>query len=104
MGTGEIIAIVSSVTALLLGIIAFFLKRTINQVDRLEEKKACKTEVDDLKKEVQGLERNISEIKSNYLTKDDFYREQAKTDRKLDGITDILMKIMRHIGGGDKDE
>ena len=104
MGAGEIIGIVSIVLGIIVGIISFFLKRTINQVDRLEENKACKSEVADLKKEMAGLERNISDVKSNYLTKDDFYREQAKTDRKLDDITGYLMKIMKYIGGGVKDE
>ena len=104
METGEIIGIAGIVFGVIVGIIGFFLKRTINQVDRLEENKACKSEVVELKKEMEGFERNISDVKSNYLTKEDFYREQAKTDRKLDDIVDYLMKIMRSIGGGGKDE
>lgn len=36
--------------------------------------------------------KKIADIAENYLTKDDFFREQAKTERKLDQILDILMK------------
>lgn len=39
--------------------------------------------------EVRG---DIKKIAENYLTKEDFFREQAKTERKLDMILDILMK------------
>ena len=39
--------------------------------------------------EVRG---DIKKITENYLTKEDFFREQAKTERKLDMILDILMK------------
>ena len=35
---------------------------------------------------------DIKKITENYLTKEDFFREQAKTERKLDMILDILMK------------
>ncbi len=44
--------------------------------------------------EVRG---DIKKITENYLTKEDFFREQAKTERKLDMILDILMKK----GGAD---
>lgn len=34
---------------------------------------------------------DIKKITENYLTKEDFFREQAKTESKLDRILDILM-------------
>ena len=34
---------------------------------------------------------DIKKITENYLTKEDFFREQAKTENKLDRILDILI-------------
>ena len=39
------------------------------------------------------MHRNIDEIKDNYLTREDFFREQIKTEKKLDKIMDILMEL-----------
>lgn len=97
MDIGAIITIVTSVCTVVLGIIGFFLKRTINQVDRLDLCKASKEELEAVKKDLNAQNRSISEIKENYLTKDDFFREQAKTEGKLDRIMDILLEIK---GGG----
>ncbi len=93
METGAIIAICTSGGGLILGVIGFFLKRTISKVDRLDECKASKEHVDELSKQVDGMEKTIGDIKTNYLTKEDFFREQAKTDRKLDRIMEILLDI-----------
>ncbi|MGN0633933.1 MAG: hypothetical protein ACI4JW_08690 [Oscillospiraceae bacterium] len=56
-----------------IGIITYFLKRTIDRIDKCES--------------------DISKIKEDYITKEDFFREQGKTDRKLDRIMDILLEI-----------
>lgn len=56
-----------------IGIITYFLKRTIDRIDKCES--------------------DIAKIKEDYITKEDFFREQAKTDRKLDRIMDILLEI-----------
>jgi len=107
MDTGWIIAIVTIVVGIIVGIIGFFLKRTINQhdelkkqVDKIDGDKASKVDLCEVNDKVVALERTTGEIKTNYLTKEDFFREQAKTDRKLDDITKYLLQIMQHIGGG----
>lgn len=56
-----------------IGTIAYFLKRTIDRIDKCES--------------------DIAKIKEDYITKEDFFREQGKTDRKLDRIMDILLEI-----------
>lgn len=94
MDTGAIVTVVIGV---IISIIGFFLKRTISQVDQLDQSKASKEELDAVKKDVSAQYKSISEIKENYLTKDDFFREQAKTEGKLDRIMDILLEIK---GGG----
>lgn len=80
----------------LLSIVGFFLTRAFSSLD----KKADKAEVEALKSEVGALRGIIADIKDNYLTKEDFLREQLKTEKKLDKIMDILMEMK----GGKKNE
>ena len=56
-----------------IGIITFFLKRTIDELD--------------------VAKRDIVRIKEDYITKEDFFREQTENRRKLDRIMDILLEI-----------
>ena len=63
-----------------IGVITFFLKRTIDELD------TCK--------------RNIAKIKEDYITKEDFFREQNENRRKLDRILDILLEVKGEIGNG----
>jgi uncharacterized membrane protein len=97
MGTGVIVTIVLAGITLVAGIIGFFLKKSFNKVDQLDQDKASKAEFCELEKKVAVHEKTIGEIKTNYLTKEDFFREQAKTDRMLSRIYDVLLEIK---GGG----
>lgn len=63
-----------------IGVLSFFLKRTIDELDR------CK--------------RDIVKIKEDYITKEDFFREQSENRRKLDRIMDILLEVKGEIGNG----
>ncbi len=54
-------------------VISFFLRRTIAELDD------CK--------------RDIAKIKEDYITREDFFREQSDTRRRLDRIMDILLEI-----------
>lgn len=56
-----------------LGVISFFLKRTIDELDD------CK--------------HDIVKIKEDYITKTEFFRKQMENRRKLDRIMDILLEI-----------
>ena len=74
MNSQEIITIVLQIILTGgIGTIAYFLKRTIDRIDKCES--------------------DIAKIKEDYITKEDFFREQGKTDRKLDRIMEILMEI-----------
>ena len=67
MNSQEIITIVLQIILTGgIGTIAYFLKRTIDRIDKCES--------------------DIAKIKEDYITKEDFFREQGKTDRKLDRI------------------
>lgn len=71
------------------GVIGFFLSRAFGQLDKC----ASKEELENLDKRVEKVEKAIDKIKEDYITKDDFFREQAKTDKKLDKIMDILLEM-----------
>ena len=76
-----------------IGIITYFLKRTMDDIDK------CKCGLDKVrenyvsKDEFDKCKTDITDVKQNYLTKEDFYREQLKTEQKLDKIMDILMEM-----------
>ena len=76
----EISYIIELALSLGIGIITFFLKRIIDELD------SCK--------------RNIAQIKEDYITKEDFFREQNENRRKLDRIMDILLEVKGEIGNG----
>ncbi len=73
----------------LVGVIGFFLARAFTTLD----KKADRSELESVKNDVESMRKTIADVKDNYLTKEDFLREQLKTERKLDKIMDILMEM-----------
>ncbi|MFT8888635.1 hypothetical protein [Ethanoligenens sp.] len=86
------------------GIIGFFLKRTIALVDKhesdignMKERFVTKDEWDslqgDLRDEVRKLSGGIELLKDNYIRKDDFVREIADLNRRQDRIYDILLEL-----------
>jgi hypothetical protein len=85
----------------LISIISFFTRRTIttsqDDIRRLDEQKASRAELasvrTELEKQIQKNCADIETIKSDFLTKEDFFREQARTDRKLDQIMNILLEM-----------
>ncbi len=74
-------------------VMAYFLKRTISELD------CFKNEVSNLKEhcikrnELDECKKDISRIKENYLTREDFFREQETTRRQLDKIMNILLEM-----------
>ena len=101
--------LLSGVTALL----CWLLKRSYDRVERKADNAvsraefdkqldACKAQIQEIQKtyttrtahekDIDECRKKITEISKNYLTRVDFFREQAKTDRKLDQILNILMK------------
>ncbi len=82
--------------------IRYFLKRVFSTLDDhgkdingIKLDYATKKELNQVKEELtgetKGLSEDISEIKKNYLTRDDYFRSQAETARKLDRIYEILI-------------
>lgn len=86
-----ILSIYSAVLTLMIGVIGFFLTRTFKELDN----KISAKEFEIAKKDIEKNTEDIRRIKDNYLTKDDYFREQAKVDKKLDSIMEILMTISK---------
>lgn len=94
--------VITTAFTLGLGVITYFLKRTMNQVDKQDDKiqQLENTTVTraELEKNRDKLEQDIKQIRSDYLTKDDFIREISKMDRKLDRMLEMM--INRQGNGG----
>lgn len=103
-----------------IGVISYFLKRTMSQVDKLSEeirnltasmvnRTDLKENTHELKTDIRKIredytpksthekdfdecKKDIKEIRDNYLIKDDFIREINKMDRKLDKVLEIIMR------------
>lgn len=86
-----VLSIYSAILTLLIGVIGFFLTRTFKELDN----KVSTKEMEVAKKDIEENTEDIRRIKDNYLTKDDYFREQAKVDKKLDSIMDILIKLSK---------
>lgn len=112
-------AITTAIT-LGIGVISYFLKRTMSQVDKhgdeIQKIKSDTVTKGDQKEEIGKLEKDIrqirddytptkthqkdfdecrteiKQIKADYLTKDDFIREMNKMDRKLDQMLELMLK------------
>lgn len=102
--------IAATAATIAIGIISYFLKRTMFRQDRHEDDinhikltYVTKDELKELKEEtssgLEKLQKDVEEIKDNTLTKADFYRLQSGTDNKIDKIYDLLIKM-----GGGKNE
>lgn len=72
--------LIDALLALSSTILGVFLKRTIDEIGRCQ--------------------RDIEKIKEDYITKEDFFREQNENRRKLDRIMDILLEVKGEIGNG----
>ena len=85
------LSVYSGVLTLLIGVIGFFLVRTFKELDN----KVSLKEFETAQKDIEENKVSISKIKDNYLTKDDFFREQTKTEKKLDDMLKILMDMSK---------
>lgn len=108
---------------LAIGIISYFLKKTMDRLEKMEHKTVMiekdyvtetshKEGMDKLEQEVieirkdytpkkdfeKAVEEFRKDIKSTYdkfLTKEDYFREQGKMEKKLDNIIRLLTKEMK---------
>ena len=118
--------IITTAITLGIGVISYFLKRTMNQLDctvqqlqNIERDYVTKADLkettDELKKDINkiredytpkethskdfdGCQKEIKEIRQNYLTKDDFIREINKVDRKVEQMLNMMIEMTRNGG------
>ena len=85
-----------------MGVIGFFLKHFFDKLndcasktqvrelqsklDRADEKYAGKSELDELKKSIEKMERNIDFLKENTVRNNDFVRIMTKLETKIDDM------------------
>lgn len=72
-----------------IAVIAYFLKRTIAELDE------CKSKVQQSvqRSELDECKKDIAQVRADYITREDFFREQDNTRRQLDRIMNILLEI-----------
>lgn len=89
---------ITTAITIAIGVIAYFLKRTIDRSDRLEEtvqrlkedqftlsdKYATKAEVAEIKAAMQKLSDNVDYIKEHTTKNEDFIRVMTRLESKID--------------------
>lgn len=89
---------ITTITTIAIGVISYFLKRTIDRNDKLEEivqelkeaqftlsdKYATKAEVAEIKAAMQKLSDNIDYIKEHTTKNEDFIRVMTRLESKID--------------------
>ena len=83
--------VITTAITVAIGIISYFLKRTMDKIDRLEsaqyqlsEKFATKAEVAEIKANMQKLSDNIDYIKEHTTKNEDFIRTMTRLESKID--------------------
>ncbi len=103
--------IVATAATIVVGVISYFLKRTISKQDKHEEQinfikqtYVTQEQLKEFKEETNGflnkLQKDVEDIKENSLKKSDFLRQQAVTDQKLDKMYDLILEIRGGKHGG----
>ena len=109
--------IITTAITLGIGVISYFLKRTMNQLDctvqqlqKIERDSVTKA---DLKETTDELKKDINKIREDYTpkethskdfdgcqkeTKDDFIREINKVDRKVEQMLNMMIEMTRNGG------
>ena len=91
--------IITTIFSIIFGVIGFFLKRTIDRLERneisvhemkemqytLSDKYATKAEVAEIKMAMQKLSDNVDYIKEHTTKNEDFVRVMTRLESKIDG-------------------
>ncbi|MDO4720461.1 MAG: hypothetical protein Q4A78_07340 [Peptostreptococcaceae bacterium] len=96
--------ILQTITMLGIGIIGFFIKRTLDKLEKTSEHLGKK--IDELNEkydqEVDKLRREISDLKNDlpflYVLREDFLRVMNNVEGKLDKITSYVVEGRSHSG------
>lgn len=116
MEISEIVtSIISIIGTVALGIISYFVKRTISDVDKcaskedvkridkqieehkndiktLNDKYATKAELREIKEDISDMRNSIDFIKNNTINREDFFRNISEVKDDIKDLKDFLMK------------
>nr|DAF18018.1 MAG TPA: hypothetical protein [Caudoviricetes sp.] len=105
IGVVQIIAVIGSVfsflSTLIVGSLAFFMKRTLDSYQKADEKNAADIKEVDKKQteEVEKLKTQINELKSDlplvYVLREDFIRTLNNVDKQMSDMNVKLDKILQ---------
>jgi|GEM_PF-4508002 len=98
----KIIAIIIPVTSAIVGaVVSWVFKRTMTRIDETEarvrrlEKEINAEDIYNLLKKIEELQKELYDVRINYIHKQDFIREMAKIDSKIDKILGAIAEIER---------
>ena len=74
-----------------IAVIGYFLKKTVTEIHDCERDVQTLREECVKKEELQEIHKDLKDVQINYIHKNDFFKEMAKIDNKLERITDIMM-------------
>ena len=105
IGVVQIIAVIGSVfsflSTLIVGALAYFMKRTLDSYQKADEKNAADIKEVDKKQteEVEKLKTQINELKSDlphvYVLREDFIRTLNNVDKQMSDMNGKLDKILQ---------
>ena len=92
--TGNLIYfVITTAITVAIGIISYFLRQTMDKIDRLEsaqyqlsEKYATKAEVNEIKETMKKLESSLDYIKEHTTKNEDFIRVMTRLENKIDSL------------------
>lgn len=91
--------VLNGIYALLIGVMTYFLKRTISEHDSLKSEVttmkveyATKEELKDLRTEIKAISDTINEVQRNSITKTDLIHSIGNIESKLDRLDDKIEK------------
>ncbi|MDO4765179.1 MAG: hypothetical protein Q4A29_03895 [Eubacteriales bacterium] len=102
----KIIAIIIPLTSAIVGaVVSWVFKRTMARIDETEarvgrlEKEINTEDIRNLLKKIEELQKELYDVRVNYIHKQDFVREINKIDTKIDKILDAIVEIERNRNG-----
>jgi hypothetical protein len=104
--SAEVWWVITTLVTLAIAVIGYFLKRTVSKTDENDKDiqviKQTYVTQDDFKEykdqsrgDIKQLTSDMGELKEKCLFKEDFYRTQAATDKKLDRIYDMIYQMSK---------
>lgn len=92
---------IPAVAAIVGAVVSWVFNRTMNRFDEMEkrvsqlEKNCNEEDIKNLLLKIEKLQEELNEVRVNYIHKQDFIREMAKLDNKVEKILDIITEMER---------